>query len=450
MTKDLTEGSPFSLILGFSVPVLLGYLFQQFYNVTDTIIVGKFLGVQALAAVGSTGAVNFLIIGFVMGVCSGFAIPVAQRFGAKDYSKMRQYVANTGYLCILFSVIMTVLTVVFCKPFLILMQTPVDIVDRADDYIRIIFAGIPLIFLYNMVSGIIRALGDSKTPVFFLVLSSFLNIALDLIFILVCKWDVQGAALATVISQGVSGMACLLYMRKKFDILRADANERTCNVKHWGVLCKVGVPMGLQYSITAIGSVILQTSVNALGSSAVASVTAGQKVSGFFCTVFDALGTTMATYGGQNTGAGKLHRLGPGVRDSMFLSSVYAVVVFIVYFFFGNYFIMLFMDANTDATIISNARLFLLENASCYILLAGVNVIRFMIQGMGFSGFAILSGVFEMIARTLMGLFMVPHFGFVSAGLASPFAWLLADCFLVPAFYWCRKKLSNLLASGSK
>jgi putative MATE family efflux protein len=449
MTKDLTEGNPLSLILGFSVPVLLGYIFQQFYNVTDTVIVGKCLGKEALAAVGSTGAVNFLIIGFVMGLCSGFAIPVAQRFGAKDYSKMRQYVSNTVYLCVAFGIVMAIVTVIFCRPFLLLMQTPADIVDRADDYIRIIFAGIPLIFLYDMVSGVLRALGDSKTPVFFLVLSSFLNIALDLIFILCFHWDVQGAALATVISQGVSGFACLLYMRKKFEIIRADATERKFNIHHCKTLCGVGVPMGLQYSITAIGSVILQTSVNSLGSDAVASITAGQKVSGFFCTVFDAFGTTMATYGGQNTGANKLDRLGTGVRDCMILSSIYAVIVFLIYFFFGRYFIMLFVD-RSETAILSNARLFLLENASCYILLAGVNVIRFMIQGMGFSAFAVFSGVFEMVARTLMGLFMVPHFGFVSAGLASPFAWLLADCFLVPAFYWCRKKLSNLLASGSK
>ena len=442
MTKDLTEGKPLSLILDFSIPVLLGYLFQQFYNVTDTIIVGKCLGVQALAAVGSTGAVNFLIIGFVMGLCSGFAIPVAQRFGAKDFSKMRQYVSNTVYLCAGFGVVMAIVTVIFCKPFLLLMQTPADIVDRADDYIRIIFAGIPLIFLYDMVSGVIRALGDSKTPVFFLVLSSFLNIALDLVFIQCFHWDVQGAALATVISQGISGAACLVYMRKKFDIIRSDATERKFNAHHCKALCKVGIPMGLQYSITAIGSVILQTSVNGLGSNAVASITAAQKVSGFFCSVFDSLGTTMATYGGQNTGAGKLNRLGTGVRDSMIVASIYAVAVFLLYFFFGKYFVMLFMN-NADETILSNARLYLLENASGYVLLAGVNIIRFMIQGMGFSAFAVFSGVFEMIARMLMGLFMVPHFGFVSAGLASPFAWVLADLFLVPAFYWCRKRLLN-------
>ncbi len=444
MTKDLTEGKPLSLILGFSIPVLLGYLFQQFYSVADTIIVGKCIGVQALAAVGSTGAVNFLIIGFVCGLCGGFAIPIAQRFGAKDYGKMRCYVANTIYLCLFFGCIMTIFTVIFCRQLLLVMKTPEDIVSQADSYIKIIFAGIPLIFLYNMVSAIIRALGDSKTPVYFLVMSAVLNIVLDLLFIIVFHWDVQGAALATVISQGVSGIACVFYMRKHFEIIRFAKVEGRFNVSYCAALCGVGIPMGLQYSITAVGSVILQTSVNMLGSAAVAAVTASGKVSMFFCAVYDSLGTTMATYGGQNTGAAKIDRLGIGVRDSMIIASVYAVLVFFLYLVAGKYLVMLFVDGG-EQEILRNARLFLLENASCYILLAAVNIFRFMIQGMGYSRFAIFSGVFEMIARALMGIFMVPRFGFVSAGFASPFAWLLADIFLVPAFIHCKHKLEKML-----
>lgn len=441
MTKDLTEGNPLSLILGFSIPVLLGYLFQQLYNVTDTIIVGKCLGVEALAAVGSTGAVNFLIIGFVNGVCSGFSIPVANRFGAKDYSSMRRFIANIIYLTIIFSIVMTVLTVVFCRPLMRLMLTPEDIIGRADSYIRIIFAGIPLCFLYNITSGIIRSLGDSKTPVFFLVLSSILNIALDLIFIINFHWDVQGAALATIISQGVSGIASLLYMIKKYPLIRPDSTEKKLDARTCRTLCGVGIPMGLQYSITAIGSVILQTSVNTLGSGAVASVTAAQKVSMFFCTVFDALGTTMATFGGQNTGAGKYDRLRAGVRSSMLISIMYSIFAFILFIFAGKLFISLFINSSTDKQIINNAHLFLLENSAAYILLAAVNIYRFMIQGMGYSRFAVLSGVLEMVARALIGIFMISRFGFICAGLASPLAWIFADSFLLPAFHSCRKKL---------
>lgn len=442
MTKNLTEGRPLYLILGFSLPVLCGYLFQQFYNITDTIIVSRCLGVAALAAVGSTGSVNFLIIGFVMGLCSGFAIPIAQRFGAKDYPMMRCYVANTTYLSAGVSIVMAVLTVVFCRPLLLTMQTPSDIIDRADDYIRIIFAGIPAIFLYNVTSAIIRALGDSKTPVYFLVLSSFLNIALDLLFIVVFMWDVKGAAYATVISQGVAGVACMVYMARKFKVILPSRKERQFNSHHCAVLCGMGVPMGLQYSITAVGSVILAASVNMLGSGAVASCTAGLKVSMFFCVVFDSLGTTMATYGGQNTGARKFKRLNNGVRDSMIIASVYCVFALAVFIIFGRPLVMLFIDGANDA-IIRNAKLFLVENGAFYVFLAAVNIFRFMIQGMGFSRLAIFSGAAEMVARTLTGLFVVPRLGFVSAGFASPFAWVLADAFLVPAFIYCRRQLER-------
>jgi putative MATE family efflux protein len=442
MTKQLTEGKPVSLILQFSIPVLLGYLFQQFYNVTDTVIVGKSLGVNALAAVGSTGAVNFLIIGFAAGLCSGFAIPVAQKFGAKDFSTMRKYVRNAAYLSLIFSAAMTFFTVAFCTPLLSIMRTPDDIIGKATEYIVIIFAGIPTVFLYNVTAGIIRSLGDSKTPVYFLVLSSFLNIALDLIFILIFKWNIRGAALATVISQGVSGAVCLFYMTKKFDILKCSAEEKKFSLKQCVVLCSVGIPMGLQYSITAIGSVIMQTAINVLGSAAVASATAAYRVSGFFCTVFDALGTTMATFGGQNTGAGKFDRLTEGIRDSMILGGIYSVAIFFVYLFAGQYLLALFVDSS-NLQILHDAKIFLLQMASCYVFLAGVNVIRFTIQGMGFSAFAILSGVFEMVARTLVGIFVVPKFGFISAGTADPLAWIFADIFLLPAFVLCLKKLKK-------
>jgi putative MATE family efflux protein len=440
MTKDLTEGKTISLILGFSIPVLFGYIFQQFYNIVDTVIVGKCLGVDALAAVGSTGAVNFLIIGFVMGVCSGFSIPVAQKFGAKDYKTMRQFAANAAVLAILFAAIMTIVTVIFCRPLLVLMLTPVNILDGADEYIRIIFMGIPMIFLYNMVSGIIRAVGDSKTPVIFLVLASILNIGLDLAFILVFNMGVGGAALATVISQGVSGAASLIYLIKKFPILTLSKDDRRIRTNHFTTLCGVGVPMGLQYSITAIGSVILQSSVNFLGSDAVASVTAGSKIGMFFCTPFDALGTTMATYGGQNAGAGKLERLKSGVFQSSMLGLFYSAAAFIIMYLWGAQLSVLFIDSSAKE-IIRQARLFLIINSLFYFPLALVNIIRFMIQGMGFSKFAILSGIFEMIARTLIAVIAVPVAGFSAVCYASPAAWIMADFFLIPAFLHCWKQL---------
>lgn len=245
------------LILGFSIPLFLGFLFQQFYSLVDILIVGRYLGIAPLAAVGSTSSVNFLVIGFCMGVCSGFSIPVSHKFGAGDYTGMRKYAANCIWLSIAFASFLTVATVVFCRQILELMKTPENIIDNAYDYIVIIFLGIPVTFLYNILSGIIRALGDSKTPVIFLVISSVLNVGLDLFFIISLKMGVSGAAWATVISQGISGTLCLFYIIKKFEILRISGQEWRPEGHMMAMLCNMGVPMGLQYSITAVGSVIL-------------------------------------------------------------------------------------------------------------------------------------------------------------------------------------------------
>ena len=443
-TKDMTVGSPMKLILGFSVPLLFGFLFQQFYSVVDTVIVGQFLGMNALAGVGATGSINFMIVGFCMGVCSGFAIPVAHKFGARDYSGMRQIVANCVWLSLLFSAVMTVIVVFLCDDILRWMNTPEDIFEDAYSYILIIFIGIPATYLYNMLSGIIRSMGDSKVPLFFLVLSSVLNIGLDLLCIVNLRLGVAGAAIATVVSQLISGVLCLFYMIKRYEILHITKEEWKINTHHMKVLCGMGIPMGLQYSITAIGSVILQTAVNGLGSLAVASVTAAGKVSMFFCCPFDAMGSTMATYGGQNVGAKKLERVGKGLQSCVLLGSVYSVIAFVVIYLFGANLAALFVDT-ADPQMLQNARLFLIVNAAFYIPLALVNIVRFLIQGMGFSTFAILAGVFEMIARTIAGLILVPQFGFIGACFASPLAWIFADAFLIPAYLHVRRKLEKIL-----
>lgn len=444
MTKDMTSGSPMKLIIGFSIPLLFGNLFQQFYNLVDTLIVGRFLGVDALAAVGSTGSLNFLIIGFCMGVCNGFAIPLAHKFGAGDYRGLRAFMMNSVYLSVVFAVVMTVATVVFCRPILQLMQTPDDIIDQAYNYIVIIFIGIPVTYLYNLISGIIRSMGDSKTPVIFLTIASVLNMGLDLLFIIVFGMGVSGAALATVISQGVSGVCCLIYSFKKFDILHTNAEERRINVSYMGTLCGMGVPMGLQYSITAIGSVILQSAVNTLGSSAVAAMTAGSKVGMFFCCPFDALGSTMATYGGQNVGAKKPERISQGLKSCSMLGVGYSILAFLVLTLTGRQLALFFVES-AQAEVIQNVQLFLFINSIFYIPLAFVNIVRFLIQGMGYSKFAILAGVFEMAARTLVGFAFVPMFGFAAACFASPVAWVFADLFLIPAYFYVFKKTKKIL-----
>jgi putative MATE family efflux protein len=445
LTRDMTVGSPMKLILGFSIPLLLGFLCQQFYSVVDTIIVGQFLGVEALAGVGATGSVNFMVIGFCSGVCSGFAIPVAQKFGAKDYSAMRAFVANSAWLSMIFAFVMTIVVALLCRNILTWMNTPEDIFENAYSYILIIFLGIPATYLYNILSGIIRSMGDSRTPLLFLLLSSGLNIGLDVLCIVAFKMGVAGAAVATVVSQLISGLLCLYYMIKKFEILHITGEEWRVNHDYMKILCGMGIPMGLQYSITAIGGVVLQTSVNTLGSLAVASVTAGGKVSMFFSCPFEAMGSTMATYGGQNVGAKKLERLDSGLKACILLGACYSLIALVVMYFFGADLAMLFVDAG-EVEILANARKLLVINSAFFIPLALVNIIRFMIQGMGFSTFAILAGVFEMIARTLTGLILVPILGFTGACCAGPMAWVFADAFLIPAYIYVRRKLQRMMA----
>lgn len=443
-TKDMTSGSTMKLILGFAVPLLMGMLFQQVYSLVDTIIVGRFLGVSALAAVGATGSINFLIVGFCQGICNGFALPVAQRFGAKDYDGLRKYVGNSAVLSIIFGGAITLITVIACRPILELMQTPADIIDLSYHYIVVIFAGIPAIMLYNILSAYLRSLGDSITPVIFLVLSAGLNIGLDLLFIVTFHWGVFGAAFATVLSQAVSGILCLILIIKKFDLLHLKREDWKLDWGYSRYLLIMGLPMGLQYSITAIGSVILQASVNTLGSTAVASMTAGSRISMFVVCPFDALGSTMATFGGQNVGAGRLDRLGRGLRSAVILGAIYSALILVILIFFGRDLILLFVSAK-EAAVIAQAKQFLVTNAAFYLMLALVNIVRFLIQGMGFSGFAVFAGVFEMVARALVGLVFVPIFGFTAACFASPLAWIFADCFLIPAFFHCRKKLQNAM-----
>lgn len=443
-TRDLTNGSPMKLIIGFMLPLFLGMLFQQFYNMVDTAIVGQYLGVKALAGVGSTGSINFLVLGFVQGVCTGFAIPVAQMFGAKDHSAMRKYVGNTIWISAIFAVVLTTVTCLLCADILTWMNTPADCFNEAYNYIFVIFLGIPVTFLYNILSGIIRSVGDSKTPLYFLIISSLLNISLDLFMMIVLDMGVLGASLATVISQLVSGVLCLIYMIKRFEILHLSREEMRISRYYIGRLCGVGIPMGLQYSITAIGSILIQTAVNGLGSTYVAAVTAGSKVSQLLCCPFDAMGSTMATFGGQNIGAGKIGRVKRGLFDCSCLGVGYSIIGFLVILLFGRNIAMLFVNDTNGGSIeeiLELAQRFLVLNGVFYIPLAFVNIVRFLIQGMGFSQIAIFAGVFEMVARGVVALALVPFLGFDAVCFANPAAWILADCFLIPLFFRCYKKM---------
>lgn len=441
--RDLTVGSPFKLIIAFAIPMILGNLLQQLYNFVDTMIVGQYLGVEALAGVGDTSSINFLILGFCMGVCAGFAVPVAQRFGAKDEVGLRKYVANSLILSVGISVTLALIVSVLCRNILTWMSTPEDVFEYAYIYILTIFIGIPVTFLYNILAGVIRSIGDSKTPLIFLITSLFINVGLDYLFIAVFDWGVFGAAFATVLSQLISGIMCIVVIVKKFTILHISKEEWKVDKKCVSVLCAMGVPMGLQYSITAIGSVILQSSVNLLGSLAVAATTVASKVNMIFISILDALGAAMATYAGQNLGACRIDRIRKGAGASVIIGVSYSLIAFGLAFIVRKPLINLFVDV-PNPEMVDMAAMHVLITTGALSLLVLVNCLRFMIQGVGFSNFAIIAGVLEMIARTVAGLVIIPKFEFLGACVASPFAWVLADLFLVPAFFWVMRKLEKI------
>ena len=449
MTKDLTKGSPMRLLLSFGIPILFGFLFQQLYNVVDTAIVGQTLGGNALAAVGSTSSINFLVVGFTTGVCGGFAIPIAQQCGARNDRELRRYVTGSLWLCIIVGLLLTAATVALCGNILTLMDTPQDIYHRAWLYIVTIFAGMPGYFLYNMCAGILRSLGDSRTPVIWLVAASLLNVVLDIVCIVTFHMDVFGAAFATIFSQYVAGFGCLVRLCRGFPVLKMEKGDWAWDGKRIRVLCSMGLPMGLQYSITAIGSILIQAAVNHLGTSYITAVTAASKVHLFLACPFDAMGSAMATYGGQNVGAQKWERLHQGTRACVLLGAVCSVVELGAMLLFSRQCAMLFLDPAEPELplLVSLTSEYILINCAFFIPLALVNIVRFSIQGMGYSAFAILAGVLEMIARAGVAFFLVPALGYVAACFASPAAWICADLFLIPACMACIARLRRLAPS---
>ena len=439
MTMEMTSGSPPRLILGFMIPLLFGNIFQNLYSMVDAAIVGKVLGTDALAAVGCTGSICFMLIGFSLGICSGFAIPVAQRFGAQDYDGMRKYLGNSIVLITGFALVFSVLTVVMCRTILAWMGTPADIIDLSAAYLTVIFAGLPATLLYNMVSGILRALGDSRTPVTFLIVASVTNVILDFALVMWIPMGVVGAALATILSQLIAGCGSLFFMIRRYRIVHLSRSDMQLSRPYVKVLINMGVPMAMQTSITAIGNVVLQGAINSLGVVSLASITAGSKVFMFFDSGTGAMGVTMSNYSGQNLGAKKYDRISKGVKTSTTIMAIYSVIGLTVLAIIGRPMLHLFIDGG-ETEILNYAYRYVIINSAFLFPLSLVNSVRFVIQGMGFSRLAVCAGVLEMFARGLTGLFLVPAFGFTAACFAGPLAWLAADCFLIPAYRHCIRK----------
>ena len=396
-SRNLTTGSPTRLVIGFLLPLLGGLLFQQLYNMVDTLVVGRFLrhGRACWASARRAPSI-FWCSASASASATASSSPWRRNFGEGDEAELRRFVANSIWLSAAFAVVLTVATALLCTPVLRWMNTPDNIFRYAYDYIFVIFLGIPAIILYNLVSGVIRSLGDSRTPIYFLVLSSLLNVALDLLAVAVLGMGVEGPAWATVISQAISGLLCLAIMGKRYPVLRFRPGELRPSRTHITRLFAIGVPMGLQYSVTAIGTIVVQTAVNGLGAVSIAAVTAANKVSQLFTCPFDAAGTTMAVYGGQNYGAMKLDRIHRGVRACVLLMFAYSALGLGVLALFGGKLSLLFLDSAESAAVRDQigllAQQFLVWNASCYFLLTLVNVLRFLIQGVGFTQQAVFAG----------------------------------------------------------
>ena len=437
MTHDLTSGKPLKMVLQFTIPVLLGLLLQQVYSVVDTAIVGHALGVMALGGVGATSSVNYLVIGFCTGLCTGMAIPVAQAFGANDVRQLRRYIGNCVWLCVIVSAVLLALTLPACRLLLTAMGTPEEEMSYAFDYIFVIFIGIPAVILYNMGACVLRALGDSRSPVWFLAIASLINIVLDLLTVCVLDWGVRGAAVATVVSQAVSGILCVWYMRRRFPVLRMEKDDWQLRRREASRLLGMGVPVGLQCSITAIGSVILQTAVNSLGAICVAGVAAATKLFQLFCCPYDALAMAATNFVGQNLGAGKYDRIRQGIFACCLLGVIYCAVHFLLAQFGTPYAILLFIRPEEAEAVLPFAWKMCRMDAYFGLFLMLVNVLRLSIQGMGYSRLSLLSGVLEMVARIFISVWAVPQFGFAAACMANPLAWVLANCFLIPGVFKC-------------
>ncbi len=427
MEKDMTTGSPAWAIFHFVLPVFLGNVFQQFYSMADTIIVGKFVGNKALAAVGSTGTIMFLIITSLIGMTVGFTVLTSQRFGAGDMDGMRKTVGCAAILSIIVSVVATAVSMLGMRSLLTIMNTPADIFDDAYAYIMIICGGIFAQVLYNYLASVLRALG------------ALLKIVLDLVFIIQFHAGAAGAAYATVISQGVSGVLCLLYIWKKVPVLHLKRSDWRLDWHIAKLQLGLGLPMALQYSITAIGTIMVQSALNSLGSTLVAAFTAASKIEQVVTQAYVALGTAMATFCAQNMGAGKISRIRRGFRDATLMGIVYSLFAALLVVTVGKYMTYLFISEEIE-TILPSVDIYLKCVAAFFIPLTVVNLYRNGLQGMGFGFLPMMAGVAELVGRGVTAVIAAGYGSYFGICMASPMAWVLAGGLLILMYFYIMKQ----------
>lgn len=441
MSNSMTQGNPLKVMLQFAFPLLIGNLLQQTYNIIDAAIVGQSLGAQALASVGASTSVQFLVLGFCMGSCTGFGIPVAKYFGAGDLKHMKNIIFNGAVLTAVIAVIITVLCTLLCPWILQVLSVQSDIYANAYSYLMIIFLGLPFTLLYNYLSSILRAVGDSRTPFLFLAFSAVLNIFLDLFFILVADWGCAGAAFATIAAQAISGILCLIVIIRRMEVLWLSKENRVVRGDSITELLQMGLPTGLQFSITAIGSMVMQSANNGLGGDYVSAFTAGAKLKQFTMCPFDAIATSVSVFCSQNYGAGKLDRIHKGLRQGIAVGVGYGLFAGLILIFAGRPLSMIFVSKDASGVLDASAK-YLRCMGYFYWSLGILNVTRMVTQGLGHSGRAFFSGVMEMIARTIVSLGFVEAFGYTAICFADQTAWIAACCYIAPTCLYCLKKIA--------
>ena len=441
MSNSMTQGNPLKVMLQFAFPLLIGNLLQQTYNIIDAAIVGQSLGAQALASVGASTSVQFLVLGFCMGSCTGFGIPVAKYFGAGDLKHMKNIIFNGAVLTAVIAVIITVLCTLLCPWILQVLSVQSDIYANAYSYLMIIFLGLPFTLLYNYLSSILRAVGDSRTPFLFLAFSAVLNIFLDLFFILVADWGCAGAAFATIAAQAISGILCLIVIIRRMEVLWLSKENRVVRGDSITELLQMGLPTGLQFSITAIGSMVMQSANNGLGGDYVSAFTAEAKLKQFTMCPFDAIATSVSVFCSQNYGAGKIDRIHKGLRQGIAVGVGYGLFAGLILIFAGRPLSMIFVSKDASGVLDASAK-YLRCMGYFYWSLGILNVTRMVTQGLGHSGRAFFSGVMEMIARTIVSLGFVEAFGYTAICFADQTAWIAACCYIAPTCLYCLKKIA--------
>lgn len=446
MKNDLLKGSPVRSVVLFALPIMLSSLLQYSYNFVDNIIVGRYVGTQALAAVGNIGAINSFIIGAALGLTSGFTIPVAQRFGARDMKAMNRYAGNSIALSLIIGIAIMIIAHIVSDPILRLINTPDDIIELSAAYINILYFGVPIQMLFNNFTGIARALGDSKRPLYFLIVSVIVNLFLDILLVKNFQMGVEGAAIATVFSYFVAALFAGIFVLKKEKELNVTKKDLVLDVKIGWEQLKLGIPVSLQFTITSIGSMVLQSAINGFGSSAIAAITAAGRVEQIMNIPMSNLGVSNATFVSQNYGAKQYERILKSVKNIFFLDVAISVACSAVLILAGPSVVKLFID-EPDPQIFSYANQYLYTIGGCYVFVSILFVFRNTLQGLGATYANAIAGAGELVGRFLVAFLLTPVFGFAAVCFAGPCAWVLADIPLVVIYLRKRKAFKALIKS---